>query len=297
MALLRWGVPSVPPLKQRAPHQVKVLGRRFSVAAGTRTAALRMSPSFVLAGAQRCGTTSLFRALMAHPSVLGPVHHKGVNYFDVNYARGRSWYLGHFPVRSLAHVRTRGTAMTFEASGYYVYHPHAAVRLASDLPDVKVLVMLRDPVERAYSAYKHEFARGFETETFERALELEDERIQPDLDRMLADPHHYGSSHRHHSYRRRGQYAEQLQRVVDALGRDRLHVVDSARFFASPQEEFSRVTDFLGLARPEGIAYDRWNARPGSRMPLAAETFLRESLAPHDQALERLLGERPSWCR
>ena len=287
----------MPSLKQRAPHRVKVLGRRLSVAAGTRTSALRMTPSFVLAGAQRCGTTSLFRALVAHPSVLGPVHHKGVNYFDVNHARGWSWYQGHFPLRAVAGWRARGPAVTFEASGYYVYHPHAAARLVAELPDVKVVVMLRDPVERAYSAFKHERARGFETESFERALELEDERVQPDLEAMLADPDHYGFSHRHHSYRRRGQYAEQLQRLVDALGRDRLHVVDSARFFDSPQEEFARVTDFLGLSRPEGITYDRWNARPGTAMPPAAEAFLRKSLEPHDLALERLLGERPSWCR
>lgn len=288
----------MPPLKQRAPQRVKVLGRRLSVAAGRRTAGLRMTPSFVLAGAQRCGTTSLFRALLAHPSVLGPVHHKGVNYFDLDYDLGWSWYQGHFPLKQVARVRTRGrAAVTFEASGYYVYHPHAPQRLAADLPGVKVLVMLRDPVERAYSAYKHELARGFETETFERALELEDERVQPDLERMLADPSYRGISHRHHSYRRRGQYAEQLQRLVDVLGRDRLHVVDSARFFGEPREEFARVTQFLGLPRHDDIAFDRWNARPGTDMPPAAERFLREAYEPHDLALERLLGERPSWCR
>lgn len=278
---------------------MKVLGRRLSVAAGERTAGLRMTPAFVLAGAQRCGTTSLFRALTRHPSVLGPVHHKGVNYFDLHYGRGESWYRGHFPLRAVARLRTRGggPAVTFEASGYYLYHPHAAARLAADLPAVKVLVLLRDPVERAYSAYKHELARGFETESFERALEREDERVEPDLQRMLADPDHYGFSHRHHSYRRRGQYAEQLQRFVDALGRDRLHVVDSARLFDDPAQELGRVYDFLGLARPGGLALQRWNARPGSGMSTAAEAFLREALAPHDAALERLLGERPGWCR
>ena len=92
-----------------------------------------------------------------------------------------------------------------------MYHPLAAGRIGRDLPGVKVLVLLRDPVERAYSAYKHEFARGFETETFERALELEDARVQPELERMIADPTYQSDSYRHHSYRRRGQYAEQLR--------------------------------------------------------------------------------------
>ena len=110
-----------------------------------------MTPSFILAGAQRCGTTSLFRALMEHPVILSPVYHKGVNYFDLNYDKGWSWYQGHFPVRAFAAVRTRHNGdvpVTFEASGYYMYHPHAAARLAHDLPQVKVLVMLRDPIER-----------------------------------------------------------------------------------------------------------------------------------------------------
>ena len=121
-----------------------------------------MTPSFILAGAQRCGTTSLFRALMEHPVILS-LYHKGVNYFDLNYDKGWSWYQGHFPVRAFAAVRTRHNGdvpVTFEASGYYMYHPHAAARLAHDLPQVKVLVMLRDPIERAYSAYRHEFARA-----------------------------------------------------------------------------------------------------------------------------------------
>jgi hypothetical protein len=158
-------------LKQRAPQGMKELGRKVSLSAGLRTSSRRMLPGFVLAGAQRCGTTSLFRALLDHPAIVQPVHHKGVNYFDVNYAEGWAWYQAHFPVRSMASMRTRHAgedAVTFDASGYYIYHPHAAARIAQDLPDAKVLVMLRDPVERAFSAYRHEFARGYETESFER---------------------------------------------------------------------------------------------------------------------------------
>ena len=155
----------MPTLKSRAPRPVKVIGRRLSTYAGERTSSLRLPPAFVLAGGQRCGTTSLYRALMDHPAILSSVHHKGVNYFDVNYSRGWAWYQGHFPMRSVAALRTRGAQdepITFEASGYYLYHPHAAARIARDLPEVKILAMLRDPVERAYSAYRHEFARGFD---------------------------------------------------------------------------------------------------------------------------------------
>lgn len=285
-------------LKQRAPHALKVGGRRMSVAVGRRTAPLRMKPSFILIGAQRCGTTSLFRALMDHPAVLPPVHHKGVNYFDVGYHHGPNWYQGHFPTRSVAALRTRGShqaPVTFEASGYYLYHPHAAVRLAADLPGVKVVVMLRDPVERAFSAYKHEIGRGFETESFDRALQLEDERVQPELDRMLEDPTYRSFAHRHHSYRRRGYYAEQLQRFQEALGLERVHVMEGCDFFGTPAQEYRRLTDFLGLAPHQPDRFDRWNARPGADMGDGVRERLLEAFASHDEALGVITGRTPGW--
>lgn len=287
-------------LKRRAPLPVKQMGRRASVVLGERTAGLRMTPSFVMAGAQRCGTTSLFRALIAHPSILPAVHHKGVNYFDVNYHRGPHWYQGHFPLRATARLVTRSTPdapITFDASGYYLYHPLAPARLARDLPDVKVIVMLRDPVERAWSAYKHERARGFETETFERALRLEDERVQPDVERMVRDESYQGFSHRHHSYRRKGQYAEQLLEFTALMPRERVHVVDSHDFFAHPEEEFRRVTAFLGVAATMPASFGKWNARPGTDLPEADRAWLQQQLEPHDRALADFLGAVPSWRR
>lgn len=290
----------MPTLKNRAPLRFKVLGRRVSLAAGVRTSTLRMTPSFVLAGGQRCGTTSLFRALLEHPAILGPVHRKGINYFDVNYERGWDWYQGHFPLRRVAALRTRRAdeeALTFDPSGYYMYHPHAADRLAAALPEIKVLVMLRDPVERAFSAYKHEFARGFETETFERALALEDERVEPELARMASDPGYQSFAHRHQSYRRRGFYAEQIERFTRTLGRDRLLVVDSEAFFHQPMAEYRRITDFLELQPHEPARFDQWNARPGTPMSEETRRQLTDAFAPHDVALQGVLGHAPSWRR
>src|SRR5580692_9445955 len=125
-----------------------------------------MLPGFLIVGAQRCGTTSMYRALSEHPEVRKAVLHKGVHYFDMNYGRGLGWYRAHFPL-------ARGGGVTFESSPYYLFHPLAAERIAADLPGVKLIVLVRDPVERAYSAYTHERARGFETESFEQAIERE----------------------------------------------------------------------------------------------------------------------------
>jgi hypothetical protein len=287
-------------LRQSAPHSVKVQGRRLSRTVGAATAGLRMRPSFVIVGAQRCGTTSLFRALLAHPLVLPPVFHKGVNYFDLNYHRGPDWYHGHFPVRSLARMRTSvagAEPVTFEASGYYMYHPLAPKRMAHDLPGVKLIMLVRDPVERAYSAHRHELARGFETEPFERALALEDERLAGEVERIRADPLYESHSHRHHSYRRRGHYAEQLQRLVSLFGRGQILVVESEEFFTRPHPEYARILDFLGLPPFVPQRFEVWNARPRSPMSEPTRQQLQRHFAPHDEALAQLLGHPPAWAR
>ena len=279
------------------PHPVKTLGRAVSVRVGAATSSQRQLPSFVMVGAQRAGTTSLFRALMAHPQVHSANFHKGVNYFDVNYHRDFSWYRGHFPTTASLRARGRDDAppITFEASGYYMWHPCAPERLARHLPEVKVLAMLRDPVERAFSAWKHEHARGFETESFERGLELEDERLEGEVERMVADPAYQSFSHRHHAYRRRGQYAEQLTELRRHLPAEQIHVVDSEAFFERPEETFADVLTFLGLPIAFPERFDRWNGRPSSPMAPATREALDDHFAPHDRALSDLLGRDPAW--
>jgi hypothetical protein len=280
------------------PHPVKSAGRVISVRVGSATASRRQLPSFILVGAQRAGTTSLFRALMSHPLIHSANYHKGVNYFDVNYHRDPSWYQGHFP--TAASLRRRdadvaGEPITFEASGYYLFHPCAPERMARDLPDVRVLAMLRDPVERAYSAWKHELARGFETEQFERALELENGRLTGEVERMLADGAYQSFSHRHHAYVRRGQYAEQLHRMHAQFPDDQIHVIESESFFERPEPTYAGVLDFLGLPHVMPHRFDRWNGRPSS--PMAAETRarLRAHYRSHDTSLAELLGREPAW--
>jgi hypothetical protein len=272
-------------------------GRNLSVKAGAATARLRAEPDFILVGAQRCGTTSLFRALMAHPQLLRPVLHKGVNYFDVNYHRGERWYRGHFPLTAVARARTAkaGSPRVFDASGYYMYHPLAPERIAKDLPTVRLIAMLRDPVERAYSAYQHEFARGFEWETFDRALDMEDERLVGEISRMRSDPTYESFTHRHHSYTHRGQYAEQLAVLLELFGQEQLLVIDSEAFFTDPGAEYARVVEFLEIAPVVPARFDRYNARPRADMSSQTRRRLEQHFRPHDEQLEDLLHRRLTW--
>ncbi len=259
-----------------------------------------MLPGFLIVGAQRCGTTSLYRTLSQHPDVLKAVLHKGVHYFDMNYDRGMGWYRAHFPLRAAARRPGLGagrSALTFESSPYYMFHPLAAGRIASDLPGVKLLVLVRDPAERAYSAHAHELARGFETEPFARALELEPERLRGEADRMIADPAYLSHSHQHHGYCARGRYAEQLDRLEAIFGADRIHVVDSGEFFTKPEPVYDGVLDFLGLRRPGYPEFERHNARPRSPLAPDLQERLDDYFRPFDERLTRWLGQVPSWRR
>jgi hypothetical protein len=242
----------------------------------------------------------MFHLLRQHPVVFsGTLPRKEVHYFDHKYGRGAAWYRCHFPftarTRLVAH-RSGVAPVAFEATANYMFHPLAPARIHHDLPGVRLLVLVRDPVERAYSAHAHQVGYGYESEPFERALELEDARLAGEAERMAADPGYDSFAHDHHTYRARGYYADQLEHLESLFGRDAIHVVDSDSFFADPVPAYGQVLSFLGLPG-HTPRFTPQNARPRSPMPESLRTSLREHFRPHDERLTRWLGHPPSWRR
>ena len=281
-------------------RRAKRVAHVSSYAFGRATQSWRMLPGLLIAGGQRCGTTSMYRALAQHPALIKPVLRKGVHYFDVDYRGDLRHYRAHFPLTRTARIsaaRAGAQPVAFESSPYYLWHPLSAERIAADLPGVKVLVLVRDPVERAYSAHAHELARGYETCDFETALELEDSRLAGEEERIRAHPDVESHAHRHQAYVRRGQYAEQLERVASHVGAENLLVVDSHDFFSDPEPVFARVLEHLGVPEWPQVAFERHNARV--RLPLQESTRARleAHFEPHDRRLEPWLGATPSWRR
>jgi hypothetical protein len=279
------------PAARRAAHSI-------SVSTGRLTHGARMLPGFLIVGAQRCGTTSMYRTLSQHPAILKAVLHKGVHYFDTGYDHGLAWYQGHFPLRARAALARRAAGdvpLTFESSPYYMFHPLAAERISRDLPGVKLLVLVRDPVERAYSAHAHELARGFETEPFERALELEDQRLAGQAEKIVSQPGYQSHSYQHQAYLTRGHYADQLERLDERFGRDRVHVADSGQFFTDPERVYDGVLEFLGLRHHGYPVFERHNARPRAPMPETLRATLGDHFLPYDERLAQWLGQPPSW--
>lgn len=264
------------------------------------TSSLRPPPDFLVVGAQRCGTTSLFRALSAHPAVLPPaLSIKGVHYFDSHYDQPLSWYLAHFPTARTRRAATRragATAVTGEASPYYVFHPAIPGRIARDVPGARVVLLLRDPVARAYSHYQHMVWEGLETAgSFEEAIDLEGDRLQGEEERLLADPAYTSPHHQHHSYVARGRYGQQLARLRAHFPEEQVLVVDSHRLFVDAQAEVARVLAFLGL--PEHPAVDLRSLNGGAYEPPSGATVqrLRDHYASDSEQLVEQLGWTPTW--
>lgn len=282
--------------------RVKRLGRAAVDGVGLVTAGWRVAPTFLVVGTQRGGTTSLHRALSAHPAVLPPVAHKGVHFFDVAYPRGRDWYLAHFPLRrTAARAAARagaGRAEVFESSPYYMFHPAGPRRIADTLPGVRAIVVLRDPAVRAHSQFAHERARGFEpAETFEEALALEPERTAGEEERLLADPGYVSHAHQHLAYVARSTYGPQLDRLAACLGGDRLLVLDHQDLVDAPDDVVARVQDFLGLVPHPAVSLGHHNARSRGELDRATRALVEDRLGDSDRIVARHLGVTPSWRR
>ncbi len=258
------------------------------------TSALRPLPDFIIIGAQKGGTTSLYDSVVQHPDVRAAVG-KGLHFFDEHYARGTAWYRSNFPLLpERVGARARPLPLTGEASPDYMSHPLVPARVAALVPQVKLIALLRDPVARAQSHYHHERSRGREPLGFAEALEREEERLRGELERVGLDE---TRSHalRRFSYASRGIYVDQLARWLQHFPRSQLLVLRSENLYADPEATAHQVFAFLGLPPASGIAYRTLNA--GSYAPADDEIHqrLRRFFAPHDARLRDLLGAEFSW--
>lgn len=292
-------------LKRRVPTPAKAVVRRSARAWGTATASSRPLPDFLLIGTKRGGTTSLWNYLVGHPDVLPMFPRaqqiKSPHYFDIHYLRGEAWYRSHFPSerqRQRAAERTGARPVTGEASPYYVFHPAVPHRVRHAMPDVRLLVSLRNPVDRAYSNYNERRGSGVEPlATFEEALAAEETRLRGEAERVLADPGYYSPSHDSHSYLARGRYLEQLERWWALFPREQLHVVFQDRLDRDPGAVFGGVCDFLGIRRQDDRVFPRHNLLPSSSMSPETRRRLVDYYRPHNAALAQALGATLDWDR
>jgi hypothetical protein len=280
-------------VRRRVPLRVRHRLARARLRYRVPTGRFRALPDALVIGAQRSGTSSLYRYLGRHPGV-APSFRKEVEFFSRYYARGVPWYRAHFELEA---GRPR---LRFEATPDYLFHPLAPARAATVVPEARLIVLLRDPVARAWSHYQHMVDLGYETLPFEAALGAEEERCAADLAALDADPDHDAKALLRYSYVSRGRYAEQLDRWLSSFARDRVLVIRSEDFFRDTITAYARILEFLELdpwAPPAFTNESRLQGRPAATgLPTESRARLDEAFVEPNRMLVDLLGAgAPTW--
>ncbi len=253
------------------------------------TAKWRMLPRFLIVSVERGGTTSLYRYLASHPRVAEPFR-KEIDYFDFNWTRGIDWYRAHFPLR-----RPWGSLVAGEATPYYLYHPLVPARVARTLPDVRLVALVRNPVERAYSHYNMNCRQKKETLSFEEAIEREEERLGDEYARLERGEIEFSDAHYKFGYKFRGRYVERLQLWEKHIPRERLLVVRSEDLYADPTAVVEQVSEFIGLPPRVPEDFKAYNQKPYDQISPATRAALADYFRPHNERLEEYLGRDLGW--
>ncbi|HUF89533.1 MAG TPA: sulfotransferase domain-containing protein [Gemmatimonadota bacterium] len=249
-----------------------------------------MLPDFLIVGAMKSGTSTFYHHLIRHPQIAA-ARTKEVHFFDHRWHKGLNWYRSFFPLkRSMPEG-----GITGEATPYYLFHPSVPPRISTVLSEVRLLVLLRDPVERTFSHYRHEVRSGRETLSFEDALSAEEERLAGEHQQLVSRPRYRSIAHQAFSYRSRSIYADQVEAWFEWFNPGSMLVVKAEDLFERPDVVTERALRFLGLPMMELGLVPHRNKGRASRMKPETQADLQAFFEPHNQRLYRLLGWDSEW--
>ena len=282
-------------LRKKASRWLKKKRRQFALRCRRINWQNRNLPDFVILGAHKAGTTSLYFYLRQHPQLTTSIK-KEVHFFDGglnpaidNYQKGEAWYRAHFPIRQMSNPRQK----VFEASPLYLFNPLVPLRMSTLMPDAKLIVLLRNPRERAISHYFHGTRKDREPLPILEAFQREEERLQC----VIENEDYKNLAFRWYSYKRRGVYHEQIKRYLEHFSFHNLLALSSERFFANPAATLKQVYEFVGV----DPAYTVQDLQPrntgGNKIEIepAVYEYLDAYFHPHNRALYELLGHNYGW--
>lgn len=261
------------------------------------TGSSHVLPNFLIIGAARSGTTSLYEYLSKHPSII-PGIGKEVYFFDKQFSKGINWYKSFFPTKlnmSRTQNKLQSKCLTGEATPRYLHYPHAPKRIFSMLPNVKLIVLLRNPIDRAYSHYQMEVDSGHEKLSFEDAISNEEEKITNDMKKMVIDENFYSVNFYRKSYLTRGIYAAQLERWFEYFPKEQFMILKSEDLYSNPSKIYKQVLDFLDLPKHELNSFKAHRMRKYMSIESETRIKLNDYFKPHNEKLYKLLGRDFDW--
>ncbi len=273
----------------------KLILRTISYSQLIRTMMIPDYPDFIIIGAQKAGTSSLFAYLSQHPQLLAS-NTKEIHYFDGglipsidNYSKGSKWYCSHFPAKRIVNDKRK----TFEASPLYLFNPLAPKRIFDLIPKVKIIALLRNPIERAISHYFHERRHNREQLSMMEAFSAEDERLKP----ILVKEDFKNEIFIRYSYKSRGLYFDQIKRYMNYFPRDNILILNSEEFFLNTKNILKIIYDFLEIdpristpnLDPHNIGNNRREVGP------EIYKYLNNYFKIPNQKLFKFIGDEYQW--
>jgi DNA-binding transcriptional MerR regulator len=255
-------------------------------------------PDFLIIGAQKAGTTSLYRYLSQHPQIRENNTWKEIHYFDKpeNYHQGFGWYLGHFPAKL-----SKGNKLTCDATPSYLYYKHVPQLIKQDLGSIKMIAVLRNPTDRAYSAWQ--MHKNFSMASYEGLKKIADERsFSEAIDQELSSD--FNSTEDLYNYIDRGKYVNQLKNYYRYFREKDILVLNINSFSTDLEYVLNRVCDFLNIEnfsseKIQNLSKQKHNAGNYKNNKTKADQekldFLKEYFAPFNESLYQLLGKRYNW--
>jgi len=260
------------------------------------TSSLRSLPDFIIIGAQKSGTTSLYDLISKHPGVI-PTRNKELNFFSSSkYSWGTRWYLLNFPTKlekRILEKKLNYRIITGEATPNYILHPNTKKRIKNLIPKTKIIVILRNPADRAYSHYNHNVERKLENLSFEEAIR--EKRFEGKEDKIYDDRFFEASNYMMYSYLLRSRYAEQLEDWFKIFEKDQIFVVGFEEFIKMPKKILNEIFEFLELPRYEQKNISKLNVGEYHSMDPQTRKFLIEYFKPHNEKLYKLINRKFDW--
>jgi hypothetical protein len=260
-------------IQKLAQKKVELLERY-----GRMTAHTRSLPDFIIGGAMKAGTTTLYDILGQHPQIIGATR-KEVHFFDRQYDRGILFYKSHFPKRTALRdgSQHQPAIITGESSPSYLFMGHVvAERIRREVPAAKLIFLLRNPVDRAFSHYHHDLLRGRLKQSFAQIIDQE-----------LTKPE---------NYLKRGHYAEQLEHFFRLFPKEQILIFNSDDFNESMQKVVAKTCDFLGIDKTVPIIYKKSHVGGyKDQMDPMVRKKLTDYYAPFNRDLEKLTKTEFHW--
>ncbi len=251
---------------------------------------MQTGPDFLIIGTQKGGTSSLFTYLGQHPRFQLPKK-KEIHFFDYNFYRGFDWYAEFFNT-----ARTHDACLTGEASPYYMYHPLCAQRVLNYNPRIKLILLLRNPAERAYSHFMMQRVKGIEPiASFQEALDAEPGRMAGEEEKICRMENYYSFNHQMFTYLSRGFYHRQMLPWFRLFPRNQFLCIQSEQFFLDPLSVLEKVYDFLEV--DPHLVHDLAPVNANEYPPMEAATrhWLDEIYYPENKKLSDLTGQDFTW--